>query len=66
MFQPNLQWNGRLLRGLAGTGLLLGAWLIWPVSAMAGLAMIISAGFLLFEAMRGWCALRACGIKTKW
>jgi hypothetical protein len=27
--------------------------------------IFISAGFVLFEALRGWCFLRACGIRTK-
>jgi hypothetical protein len=22
--------------------------------------------FCLFEALRGWCAARACGLKTRW
>jgi hypothetical protein len=27
--------------------------------------MVACGGFVLFEALRGWCALRACGIKTR-
>ena len=27
--------------------------------------LVLAAGFLAFEATRGWCALRACGVKTK-
>jgi hypothetical protein len=30
-----------------------------------GLALVLSGIFVLFEALRGWCALRACGIKTR-
>ena len=28
-------------------------------------ALALSGAFVLFEALRGWCAFRACGIKTK-
>ena len=53
---------GRLVRGLGGLVLLLGAYLCQP----AGLSgTLTGAGiFLLFEAMIGWCVLRACRIKT--
>jgi len=27
--------------------------------------LAVSGGFVLFEALRGWCVLRACGIKTR-
>ncbi len=29
------------------------------------IALFASAAFLAFEAVRGWCALRACGVRTK-
>lgn len=32
---------------------------------LLGILLIASAAFLLFEALRGWCALRACGVRTK-
>jgi hypothetical protein len=31
-----------------------------------GTGMVLAAGFVLFEAVRGWCVLRACGIRTRW
>lgn len=34
--------------------------------AVLGLVLLVSAAFVLFEALRGWCVLRACGIKTKY
>jgi hypothetical protein len=37
----------------------------WPHSRAAGIALAGSALFVAFEAARGWCALRACGVKTK-
>ena len=63
---PNIEREGRLLRGFAGVVLLVAAVLlyvqefIWWVPLVAALAGI----FVLFEAACGWCALRALGIKT--
>jgi hypothetical protein len=55
-FHPNLSHRGRLARGVVG--------------ALCLIAGIIVAGDytlwgLIFESIRGWCLLRACGIKTK-
>ena len=33
--------------------------------ATVGVVLLASGLFVLFESLRGWCALRACGIKTK-
>ena len=46
------------------------AWLVgagfgFTVSVWLGIALLTSGVFVAFEALRGWCALRACGIKTK-
>jgi hypothetical protein len=30
-----------------------------------GIVLFLGGAFCIFEALRGWCALRACGIKTK-
>jgi hypothetical protein len=62
-FSPNLEVKGRLLRGLLGVGAWVGAWYlrgdVWLCLLCAG-----SGAFTLFEALRGWCVARACGIKT--
>lgn len=64
-FAPNIDNRGRLVRGIIGGLLLLGglvaAFTIWWL----GLVLLASAAFALFEAVRGWCGLRACGIRTK-
>ena len=65
LFQPNLETKGRLVRGAGALVLLAGAWFALGISIWLGLALLASGGFVLFEALRGWCALRACGIKTK-
>jgi len=28
-------------------------------------ALLVAGAFALYEAARGWCLMRACGIKTK-
>ena len=65
IFSPNIGNKGRLVRGLGAVGLFVGAWFGFGVSAWLGVVLAASGGFVLFEALRGWCALRACGIKTR-
>ena len=54
-----------LLRGIAAGALLLGGLAAWSFSLSLSLGLMASGAFVMFEALRGWCALRACGIKTK-
>jgi hypothetical protein len=64
-FVRNIDWRGRLVRGLGGLALLGGAVFCranWPWLAL-GLAMV--GVFGLFQALRGWCLMRACGFKTR-
>ncbi len=62
---PNIGNGGRLLRGLAAAALMIGAWFAFVASFWLSLLLGLSSLFVLFEALRGWCALRACGIKTR-
>ncbi len=64
-FARNIDNRGRLIRGFGAIGLFAGAWFGFSVSIWLGLLLALSGSFVLFEAVRGWCALRACGIKTK-
>jgi len=64
-FSPNLGKWGRVVRGLLAVGLLAGAWFAFDRSRWLAIVLVASGGFVMFEALRGWCALRACGIKTK-
>ena len=64
-FPRNIETKGRLVRGLGAAALLIGAGFGFRVSLWLGLGLTASGLFALFEALRGWCALRACGIKTK-
>ncbi len=64
-FAPNIDNRGRLLRGIMGILLLVGGLFAICTLLWLGLVLLASAVFVLFEAIRGWCGLRACGIKTK-
>ena len=64
-FQPNLESRGRLARGLTALACLIGGVIGWRFSAWLGLGLLVTALFVAFEALRGWCVLRACGIKTR-
>jgi hypothetical protein len=73
MFICNIDKRGRMLRLVVGAiletvGITLGvlwfveqgpSWLIWPAAAtwLAGM-------FVIFEALVGWCAVRALGFRT--
>jgi hypothetical protein len=64
-FSPNIDNKGRLVRGFLAMALFIGAGFGFTVSRWLGGALLIAGGFVLFESLRGWCAVRACGIKTK-
>ena len=73
MFTCNIDQRGRTFRLvvaalLDSVGILLGVlwyfgwapeWTIWPAAAIW-----LSGMFVLFEALVGWCAVRAMGFKT--
>ena len=62
-FSSNIGTAGRIVRGACGLGCAVGAWFLRdlpvPAVALAG-----SGVFMLFEAFKGWCVARACGLKT--
>lgn len=64
-FSRNIDTKGRLVRGLSALALLVGAGFGFSVSVWLGVALLASGVFVAFEALRGWCVLRACGIRTK-
>ena len=65
LFPRNISNTGRLVRALGALALLIGAGIGFFVSLWLGVALAVSGVFVLFEALRGWCVLRACGIKTR-
>jgi hypothetical protein len=65
LFARNISNTGRVVRGLAALVLLLGAGFGFLVSVWLGAGLAVGGLFALFEALRGWCVLRACGLKTR-
>ena len=62
----NIDKKGRWIRGILGI-LLLGvsAWLWFGINeTFWSIGCFVTGLFVLFEAVRGWCALRALGIRT--
>ena len=64
-FSRNLDWRGRLARGVWGALLLIAGIILADHQLWLCLALIGFGLFGLFEAARGWCLVRACGIRTK-
>lgn len=64
-FSPNIETRGRVLRGVVGGALVVGGMVVCTYNVWAAAALILSGGFCAFEAVRGWCVMRACGIRTK-
>jgi hypothetical protein len=65
LFSRNIDNKGRIVRGIGALALLAGAGFGFAASIWLGIALLASGVFVAFEALRGWCALRACGIKTR-
>jgi hypothetical protein len=65
--QCNIDRKGRALRAVSAAVLLLlaglGFWQDWPL--WASVALTAAGLFCGFEALCGWCALRALGFKTR-
>ena len=62
--KQNIDEKGRVARGgMAVVFLLFGACLIPEGPVFAGIFILIGL-FCAFEAWIGWCAVRACGVKT--
>jgi len=64
LFARNISNTGRLLRGFGALVLLVGAGFGFILSAWLGTVLAVAGAFVLFEALRGWCVMRACGFKT--
>lgn len=64
-FQPNIDTRGRRVRGGIAVLLFIAGGLIACDILWLGFVFVGIGSFTLFEAVRGWCVARACGIKTK-
>ena len=63
---PNIDRKGRLARARCGCAIIVAGWLLLRANHPGlGVAAILAGGFAWSEAARGWCVIRACGIKTK-
>lgn len=65
LLNPNIGTRGRLARAFGGLLLLVGALFGYRFSSWLSVTLVFGGAFMLFEAARGWCALRACGVKTR-
>jgi len=64
-FLPNIDRNGRIARVIFGAVLIVGSLLLATTSVLAAIGLAVPGVFALYEARRGWCVMRACGIKTR-
>jgi hypothetical protein len=64
-FKPNLDRHGRIARGVIGTVCLVAGIIVAGDYSLWGLILVAAGLFAIFESLRGWCLVRACGIKTK-
>jgi hypothetical protein len=65
-FSPNIGKTGRILRALFGLGLLVGGLCLRKSHPWAAVFLAAFSVFVFYEAFRGWCLMRACGVKTKY
>ena len=64
-FLRNIDNRGRLVRALTGIALIITGLVVSAPDRWVCIALVASGGFVLYEAARGWCVMRACGIRTK-
>ena len=64
-FRPNIKRQGRIARGVIGTICLIAGIILVDYKLWLGLIFVVAGLFAIFEAVRGWCLARACGVKTK-
>lgn len=64
-FLRKIDRPGRIARAILGGLLSLGGVVACFWSLWAGVVLMGGGVFVLFEAFRGWCVVRACGIKTR-
>ena len=64
-FSPNIDKAGRSIRAVFALGLLVAGFCLLSRPWAAGFLFAFAA-FAFYEALRGWCIMRACGVKTKY
>jgi hypothetical protein len=58
-------FQGRIARGITGSILLIIGIILADETLWASIPLVVIGLFCMFEAVRGWCFLRACGVRTK-
>ena len=64
-FAPNITGAGRIARLIYAIIMVVAGVIAFPRFWWLGVIFFGLAALAFFEAARGWCVLRACGIKTK-
>jgi hypothetical protein len=64
-FSRNIGFHSRLARGVVGTILLIAGIIMADFELWICLGLVVLGLFAIFEAVRGWCLARACGIRAK-
>jgi hypothetical protein len=64
-FRPNISHRGRIARGVIGTLCLIAGIITVDYALWLGLIFVVAGLFAIFESIRGWCLVRACGVRTK-
>jgi hypothetical protein len=62
--KPNIDAKGRAARGGLAMIFLLAGLLLVNTAPVLGWVFIVVGMFCAFESWIGWCAVRACGVKT--
>jgi hypothetical protein len=64
-FARNIDRRGRVVRAVWGLALIVTGIVLAARSGWACFLLVVFGVFALYEAARGWCVMRACGIKTR-
>ena len=62
---PNIDAKGRAARGGLAVIFVFGGLLLMNIAAVIAWVFIVVGLFCAFESWIGWCAVRACGVKTR-
>ena len=64
-FARNIDRRGRIVRAVYGVACIVAGLICLRYSWWLCAGLVVAGGFGIYEALRGWCLMRACGIKTK-
>ena len=65
-YSPNIDRTGRIVRAVWGVLMLVLAGFTWSHSLLGAIVLGLLGILGLWQAKRGWCVARACGLKTRW